>query len=243
MNNTLKSDERLDDLELDGLAVIQSKSGYAFTSDSVMLANFVSAGHKDRVVELCAGCGVISLIMGYKKNPKSLTLVELQEAQADRARRSFEMNNMQAEVICSKLQGVHKKIGEYAFDVCLANPPYRKLTQDMSEVREVSLSTHEVEVNLKDLVIEAEKLLKFGGRFFVVYPASRLAELMHELMQVKIEPKRLTLVQPKANKPAELVLMEAVKGGKHGLLISENIIQNDENGKPTPIMRAIYNSR
>ena len=243
MNKLLKENERIDDLELDGLGVIQSTEGYCFTSDSVLLANYIKAGPRDNCIELCAGCGVISIIMGYKRKPKSMTLVEIQESQADRAKRSFELNHMQAKVISGPLQNVYKQAGEYAFDVCFANPPYRANILDASKQREVAISTHEIELSLRELVEEAEKLLKFGGKFFVVYPASRMAELFYELVRVKIEPKELTMVMPKESRPAELILVSATKGGKHGLKILEPIIQNDKNGKPTPIMRAIYNSK
>jgi len=243
MNNFLKDNERADDLELDGLIVIQSKDGYAFTSDSVILANFIKAGHKDKCIELCAGSGVVSTIMGHKRKPFEMTLVELQEDQAERAKRTFAANKMEANIVNLPFQGVHKVVGEYAFDVCFANPPYRPKHMQHSTNAEVATSTHELEMNLHELVIEAEKLLKFGGRFYVVYPSNRLAELVFELMSAKIEPKELVMVHPKDQKPAELVLLCAVKGGKHGLSVLPPLIQNDKDGKPSLMMRAIYDSR
>lgn len=242
-NCPILDNERLDDLELDGLMLIQEKNGYSFTSDSVLLANYIKAGHKDSCVELCAGSGVISLIMGHKKQPKQLTLVELQPEQADRARRSFEFNNKQAIIVNSRLQGVHEKIGKYSFDVCYANPPYRQSVLDSSLNKAVAISTHEIEMTLEDLIIEAEKLLKFGGKFYVVYPASRLAELIFLLKKYKLEPKNLTIVHPKQNKNAEVVLLTAVKGGKDGLVITPSIIEKDENNQNTEMMKSIYNSK
>ena len=239
----LKDNERWDDLELDGLGVIQSEKEYAFTSDAVLLANYIKAGHKDDVIELCSGSGVISVIMGYKKKPKSITLVEIQEAQADRSNRTMIANQMQATVICDKFQGIHEKVGAYAFDVCYANPPYRPSTLASSSKKQVALSTHEIEMTLHELVVEAEKLLRFGGKFFIVYTASRLSELIFELKSCKLEPKNLTMVHPKVNKPAELVLVTAVKGGKSGIVIDPIIIEKDENNHDTDIMRAIYNSK
>ena len=243
VNNYLKANERFDDLELDGLMIIQEENGYSFTSDSVLLANYINAGHKDSCVELCAGSGVISLIMGHKKRPKSLTLVELQESQADRAKRSFDYNNKDATIVCSRLQGVHEKIGKYSFDVCFANPPYRKASLDSSKNKTIALSTHEIEMNLEDLISEAEKLLKFGGKFFVVYPADRLGELMYLLKKYKLEPKNMTIVHPKENKNAEVILLTAVKGGKDGLIITPSLIEKDENNQSTEMMKAIYNSK
>ena len=59
----LEDGERLDDLNLDGLKIIQRKDGYNFTSDSVLLANFVKTKKTDICVEIGAGCGVISILV------------------------------------------------------------------------------------------------------------------------------------------------------------------------------------
>ena len=161
--------------------------------------------------------------------------------QVDRCKRSFIANDMQANIICSKFQGIHEKLGKYSFDVCFANPPYRTSSQDASKNNEVAVSTHEIEMNIEELASEAEKLLKFGGKFFIVYPASRLSDLIVNLKKYKLEPKNMTIVHPKENKNAELVLLEAVKGGKTGLIISPSLIQKDENNNDTEMMKSIYN--
>ena len=109
--------------------------------------------------------------------------------------------------------------------------------------KSVAISTHEIEMNLSELVYEAEKLLKFGGKFYIVYTASRIAELLFELKKLKLEPKTMTLVHSKAGKPANLVLLTAVKGAKPGMIIEPPIIEKDEFGNDTPMMRAIYNSK
>ena len=242
-NIKLFDNERLDDLELDGLQIIQAKDEYAFTSDAVLLANYIKAGRKDNTIELCSGSGVISCIMGHKKKPKTMTLVEIQEKQVDRCRRSFELNNMQANIVLSKLQGVHSKVGAYKFDVCFANPPYRPISLDMSDKKEVAISTHEVEMNLSELIVEAEKLLKFGGKFYIVYPASRLADLMFELKKCKLEPKHMVMVHPKKDRNAVLVLLTAEKGAKPGLIVSPSLIEKDDNNQDTLMMKSIYSSK
>lgn len=242
-NLEIKNSERLDDLNLDGLAIIQEKDGYCFTSDSILLANYIKTGHKDNVIELCAGSGVISCIVAYKKRPKSVTMVEIQEDQADRARRSFLYNNIEANILSCRFQGVHEKTGKYFFDVCYANPPYRQENLDQNKNKTIALSTHELEMNLEELIVEAESLLKFGGRFYLVYPAGRMAELIYLLKKYKMEPKNISFIHPKSNKNAELLLIESVKGAKPGLIISPVIIQKDENNNDTDIIKKIYNSR
>ena len=150
---------------------------------------------------------------------------------------------MQAKVICSKFQGISSLIGEGKSDVVYANPPYSKNTLTSSDNPVIAISTHEIEMNLSELILEVKRLLKFGGRFYVIYPADRLADLLFELKLNKLEPKTLTMIHPKMGKNAELVLLSASKGGKSGLVVSKPLYQKDENGNDSPEMRAIYSSK
>ena len=243
MDKLIKQGERLDDLNLDGLCVIQNANGYCFTSDSVLLANFINAGHKDNCIELCAGCGVVSVIMGHKRKPQCITMVEIQSEQVDRIKRTFDYNKMNANIICSPLQGIHKTLGFGKFDVCYFNPPYEKSAKISSINEEIAVSTHEIKVNLREIVEESAKLLKFGGKLFMVYPTNRLAELLYELKIQNIEPKKMTIIHPKATKNAELALIYAVKGAKPGLVVTPPLVERDDNNKQTEQMNAIYDSR
>ena len=243
MDNFVKHGERLDDLNLDGLCVIQNPKGYCFTSDSVLLANFIRAGHKEKCVELCAGCGVISVIMGHKRKPQSITMVEIQEEQADRIKRTLEFNKMNANVLCEPLQGIHKKLGVGSFDVCYFNPPYEKSAKTCSKNEEIAISTHEIKVNLHEIIEESAKLLKFGGKLFMIYPIDRFSELFYELKIHNFEPKKITIIHPKMYKNAELALIYALSGAKPGLVVTPPIIERDSSDNQTEQMNAIYDSR
>ena len=65
--------EKIEDLQFEGLKIIQDTEGYAFTSDSVLLANYVRFMPKSKVVEFCAGTGVISILLS-KKQRKGIIL-------------------------------------------------------------------------------------------------------------------------------------------------------------------------
>ena len=118
----LKDNERLDDLQFNNLFIIQNPDLYCFTSDAVELCNFVRAGVKDRIVDLCSGSGVIGILAQAKTKAKQVYLVEIQEQLADMSLRTVKHNNLNnIEVINKPLQNIHKQIGT-GFEVVVCNP-------------------------------------------------------------------------------------------------------------------------
>ena len=214
----LKNNERLDDLQFNNLHIIQNPDLYCFTSDAVELCNFVRAGSKDTIVDLCSGSGVIGILAQAKTNAKFVYLVELQQSLADMSERSCKYNNLEnIKVVNAPLQNVHKQIGT-GFEVVTCNPPYKindggKLT----EKHEIAICKHELTVTLEEIIKEASKLLKFGGRFYTVNKEERLVDLFCLMRKYNIEPKVLKI--RKSEKGANVVLIEGKKGGKSGIII------------------------
>lgn len=239
----MNSDERLDDLNLDGLKIIQTKSGYGFTSDSVLLANFVKAKHKDVCVEIGTGSGVISVLVNYKENPQKIYAFEIQKDVADLASRNFELNNMhnKIETVCDKVQNYKKYLQEASVDVVFANPPYFKYDQNVCGQQEQKiLSRFDKTLSLDDLFLCASKMLKFGGKMFFVYASSRMHECINTMKQFNLMPKRMYFVHPNKTKNSTVFLCEAVKGGKSELLILPPLFANNLNGDYIQTIQKLY---
>lgn len=214
----LKPNERLDDLQFNNLFIIQNPDLYCFTSDAVELCNFVKCGVKDRIVDLCSGSGIIGILAQAKTKAKQVYLVEIQESLADMSRRSVEYNKLtNVEVVNAPLQNIHKQIGD-GFEVVVCNPPY-KITNggELSEKPEIAMCKHEITVTLEEIVCEASKLLKFGGKFYTVNKEERLTDLFCLMRKYNIEPKVLKLRH--STKGANIILVEGKKGAKSGLKI------------------------
>jgi tRNA1Val (adenine37-N6)-methyltransferase len=88
--------------------------------------------------------------------------------------------------------------------------------------------------------LSLHRYLKNGGRYSLVFPAARLAELMILMKKRMLEPKRLRLIHPHADRPASLVLVEAVKMAGTGMEVLPPLIVHERNGGYTDEMRAIY---
>lgn len=221
MEIEIKSNEQLDDLQLNNLYILQEKDGYHFTSDAVMLANFVKVKNNGRVVDLCSGSGVIGILVNAKNNCKDVTLVELQETLADMSLRSIKYNDIDnIRVINDRLQGIHKIIGSDTYDVVVCNPPYKKsgTATLINENKSIAIARHELEVNLEEIIFEASKLLKFGGELYLVNKEERLTDIMCYLRQYNIEPKELKILP--STKGANIIILKGKKGGKSGMRIS-----------------------
>lgn len=216
----LKSNERLDDLKFNNLFIIQNPNLYCFTSDSVLLANFAKAKQTDKVVDLCSGSGIVGILMQAKTKASYVYLVEIQNELADMSKRSIIYNNLQDKfcVINKTLQNIHKEIGT-GFDVVVCNPPYKQAGGNkLSQNQSINICKHEITVTLEEIVLEASKLLKFGGYFYIINKEERLTDLICYLRKYNLEPKQIEIA--KGNDGNSRVLVKAKKGGKSGVKIT-----------------------
>lgn len=230
LNNLVYEDERLDDIG-NGISIIQKPYAYCFTSDSVLLANLVSANKKSVVVDLCSGSGIVGILINMKHSPKETICVELQSYLADMCERSIKYNNLtHIWVQNSDVKDVHNTIGREIADIVTANPPYYRLNEgQIAPDEKIAIARHELKLNLQDLVASANRLLKYGGRFYVVYRADRLAELITTLSENKLEPKEIVCVQPTAKKEVDTVLVVAKKGAEKGVRVRTMLRADIEN--------------
>ena len=211
----LKAKEKIEDLQCDGLGIIQSEEEYRFTTDAVLLANYCNDMKGKLCVEFCAGSGVISILVAHKKHPAKVIAVELQEQLADMARRSVELNGMseQVEVICDDIKNAQRYLPKPA-DVVVCNPPYRRVNSgERQEALNLALCRHEIAVTLSEVIEFAAKILNNRGTFYLVHQAERVAEIVAECARVSLAVKEIQPVCPRAGKEPNLVLVRAVKCG------------------------------
>lgn len=210
--------ERLDDMQYNNLHIIQHPKKYCFTTDAVLLANYIAPQKNGKMVDLCSGSGVIGMLAQSKAKLKDVVLVELQPRLADMSKRTVVANNLQNIVVINqKLQGISKEIGFGAYDIVACNPPYKAQSKHVSEDEEIAICKHEIAVTLQEVVSEASKLLKLGGYFYTINKEDRLADLIVLMRENNLEAKEVVVV-PSA-KGGSLVMVKAKKGAKSGLRV------------------------
>ncbi len=239
----LNKDERLDDLEYEGLKIIQKPSLYCFSSDAVLLANLVKATQKDTIVDFGTGSGVIAILALAKCKANKAIGFEIQEEMAALAKKNVEINDLQGkiEIINDDIKNAAKHLGKESVKVVVCNPPYfKKSAGDVSQVGEVALSRTESSATLEDIVKAASEILKYSGKLYMIHKSERLAEVLTTLSKNKLEPKKLTLIYPKASKAVDTFIVEAQKNGAPGMKI-DSVIVYEENGEMTPWAKKLYN--
>ncbi len=228
----LEEGERLEDLQCNGLKIIQNKNLYTFTCDSTILANFISIKRNEVGLEIGTGCGVISILLYGKKKFKKIYGVEIQPQMAELAKKNVLLNNLE-----EKIQIINDDISEFEkyfkkgqFDVVFSNPPYMLSTGDKNENEVRNISRHDFSLPIEKFCKISSSLLREGGRLYVVYTATRTAELIYCLKNEKLEPKQMFFTQNGKGK-IKLVIIEAVKGGRQGVKILPEFVTNNENGE------------
>ena len=233
MTVILKEKERIDDLQRNGYRIIQHPEKFCFGMDAVLLSGFAAARRGDRVLDLCTGTGIIPILMEAKTEAAHLTGLEIQAESADMARRSVQLNGLEEKI--DIVTGDVKEAGSYfssaSFDVITCNPPYMIGRHGLNNPETPkAIARHEIFCTLEDVVNQTARLLRPGGHFYMVHRPFRLAEIIAILVQYKLEPKRMRLVYPYVDKEPNMVLIEAVRGGKSRMTVEKPLIIFKEQG-------------
>ena len=243
MITDLMENERLDDLQRNGLKLIQKTDGFCFGMDAVLLSGFASVKPGERALDLGTGTGIIPLLLSAKTKGDHFTGLEIQTEIMKMAQRSVALNGLEKkiDIIQGDIKEASRIFGAASFDVVTSNPPYMNDAHGLKNPGDVkAISRHEVLCTLEDVVREGTKALKPGGRFYMVHRPHRLAEIITVMRQYKLEPKRMKFVHPFADKDANMVLIEAVRGGGAWLKLEPPVIVYKEPGVYTDEIYEIY---
>ncbi|WP_371376277.1 tRNA1(Val) (adenine(37)-N6)-methyltransferase [Sporomusa aerivorans] len=231
-NIELKPGERVDDLIINNLKLIQHPDEFCFSLDAVLLAHFASLRPGGTAVDLGAGTGVAGLLL-LARGAQAVTGIEISADMADMACRSACLNKLEdrLSIIHGDLRRIKELLPGGHYELIVSNPPYRSVGGGyISPNDRVAMARHEVTANLTEVVAAAKYLVKYRGRFAMVHLPERLAEITLAMCQAGIEPKRLQLVYPASNKKPNMVLIEGVRGAKPGLDVLPPLIVYTNNG-------------
>ena len=243
MKIDIREHERIDDLQRNGYRIIQNKKKFCFGMDAVLLSGFAQVKPGERVLDLGTGTGIIPILLEAKYEGKHYTGLEIQEDVAEMAARSVVLNGLEEKI--SIVEGDIRKAGEIfglsVFDVVTSNPPYMNDSHGLKNPDlPKAIARHEVLCTLEDVVREAARLLRPGGRFYLVHRPHRLIEIITALTSHKLEPKRIKMVHPYADREANMVLIEAVRGGGSMVKVEAPVVVYREQGIYTDEIYEIY---
>ena len=218
MNIELKENEKIEDLQLKNLKIIQNKTGFCFGIDSVLLSEYAKNIKDDaRVLDLGTGTGIIATLLCGKTKLKEIIGIEVQKEVCEMAQRSIKLNHLENKfkIINEDIKNLDKIFEKNSFDVIVTNPPYKKKgTGIKNENENKRISRHETTASLEDFIKISKELLKDKAEFYMVHRSDRLVDIIELMRKYKIEPKKIRFVCSNQNTEPKLVLIKGIKNAK-----------------------------
>ncbi|HIV85912.1 MAG TPA: tRNA1(Val) (adenine(37)-N6)-methyltransferase [Candidatus Monoglobus merdigallinarum] len=245
-NNLIRKGERLDDLNLGGLKLLQDPNQFCFGVDAVLLADFAAGAIKKdaAVMDMCSGNGIIAVLLTHKSSAKHITALEIQEGAASLAERSVRLNDLcsKVTVVNNDLKNAAEIFGKSIFDNVVCNPPYKQFGGGLINENSASAAArHEIFCTLEDVIRVSSELLAPGGKLSMIHRPERLADIIILMKKYKIEPKRLRFVHPSSGKTAAMILIEGAYCGRPWLKLEPPLYIYKENGHEyTDEINSIY---
>ena len=226
----VRDGERLDDLQLGGLEIIQDPNKFCFGVDAVFLSDFARVKPGETVLEMGTGNGIIPLLLSAKTQGRKFTGLEIQQDTAEMARRSVLHNHLEdrIEIVTGDIKEAAEIFKPAFFDVITTNPPYMLADHGLRNPDSArAVARHEVLCSLDDILRESMRLLQDKGRFYMIHRPFRLTEIMIKMNHYKIEPKRIQFIYPHIDREPAMVLIEGVRGAKPRVTVEPPIIIYD----------------
>ncbi|MCR4695547.1 MAG: tRNA1(Val) (adenine(37)-N6)-methyltransferase [Pseudobutyrivibrio sp.] len=244
MESLVLDSERVDDLQINGLKIIQHPDKFCFGMDAVLLSGFVKVKEGECLLDMGTGTGIIPILLSAKTKGKHFTGLEIQAESAQMASRSVSYNHLEEkiDIIEGDIKEASKIFGRGQVDVVTSNPPYMTNHHGLKNPNDAkAIARHELMCSLEDLIRETAAVLKPSGRCYFVHRPFRLVEIFTLMKEYKLEPKRMRLVYPFVDKEPNMVLIEGVKGGGSQLTVERPLIVYETQGKYTKDVLDIYN--
>lgn len=242
MEVQLKDTERIDDLQMKGLKLIQDTTGFCFGIDAVLLANFAKVKKGANVCDLGTGTGIIPILIAGKSEAKNIVGVEIQEEVYEMATRSVKLNDLEdrVRIVNADIKTIDKELEVHGYHVVTSNPPYMHEGGIKNPNDKKMISRHEVKCTLEDVIRAASRLTMPKGKFFMIHRPIRLVDISTLGRKYNLEPKQIQFIHPRAGKAPNLVLVEFVKDGRPELKILDPLYVYGEDGNYTQQIRDIY---
>ena len=245
-NITLLPNERLDEVN-ENLSLIQKKDGLTFGTDAFLLASFIKSAPSKKAAELGAGTGIISLLLAQRSKLSNICAIEIQKDFADLTERNAILNGLDSKITTVNADVSKIKASDIGgeLDVVFTNPPYMKTDSGKRNESDAKyIARHEVCGDINEFCAAGFRLLKHGGKFYVVWRPDRLCDLLFALRQNRLEPKIITFVHADTKSEPSIVLVSATKGGASGARVTAPLIlhEDSEHKKMAPEALHIYDT-
>lgn len=202
------------------LVIYQPARGYRFGIEAILLGNFLRIRSGEKALELGAGSGIISFVAAKRFPKTKIWMIELESLFVECLKRTIRENKLEGSVFCIKGDFLEIPLKFGIWEVVFSNPPYFKTGcgRESPDVLK-NIAKRGSKEFLEGFIKIVSQLLKNGGRFYVIFTALRVAELMFSLKKHHLEPKTLRFVHSYPGDEARFVMIEAVKGAREEIRV------------------------
>ena len=242
-NVAINEYERVDDLHRKGYFIIQDPKKFCFGIDAVLLSDFAKVKKNEKVIDLGTGTGVIPILLEGRYGGENYFAIDIQKDSVEMAQRSVKLNSLENKINISlcDIKDVYNHFDNASFDVVTSNPPYMSTGGGIvNDYDAKAIARHEILCNLEDVIFAAAKLLKFGGRFYMIHRPHRLVDVFVLLRKYKLEPKSIRFIHSYADKEPSMVLIESNRGGKPMLKVLSPLVVYKNSKEYTDEIYKIY---
>ena len=235
--------ERVDDLQRDGLQLIQDRCAFCFGVDAVLLSDFARIKKGSAVLDVGCAAGIIPVLLSAKTEAEHIIGIELQESQYRLFERNIILNGLEGrlQAVWGDFMKEPYLFQKASFDHITCNPPYKKAETGLKNPNQsLALARHEIAFHLPTFFKNAALLLKTGGRISLIHRPERLVDILCMMRQYRLEPKRVRFVYPKADRPPTMVLIEGARGERPFLKTEAPLIIYHQDGSYTKELLTIY---
>ena len=226
-----------DEFKLFDLELFQPRHGYRYSPDALLLARFcgvLKAGGS--IIDLGAGCGVISLVLARINPEASVVAVEKNLEMAALIERNIHHNELAGRVSVTQedVANLRKNHTDSTFDLVVSNPPFRKAgSGKVSPCAGRDAARHETTAGLADFLDAAKYLVRPSGRICFIQLPSRLPEFMALAGQMKLSVLRIRMIHDNAGAPATMFMAELAKGRRSSPVVEPPLFVRDMSGEYT----------
>jgi len=198
---------------------IQKQKGFRFSTDAVLLCDFFLLKKNGKVLDIGTGNGIIPVLLLIQNKIGQITGIDILKENTILAQKNININNFN-----DKAAIINMDIKDYSqgntFDYIISNPPYmplngKKINIDMNK----SVGRHEINLDLENFVFHSKRLLRPIGSLTFIHRSHRLQEIITILSKYNFGISRIKFVHYREENSSNLVLIEALKGKKHSLII------------------------
>lgn len=167
--------------------VIESKKGYRFRPENLVLPKLLIGKHKQRVLDLGAGSGSLLLAAFYSTRALKGVGLELQEDVAERLARTLQAHdpsgkNLRAVRGDLRQESTQHKVIEALegmADLIVTNPPFFPSGWGRQSASQTThFSTHAEHGDVTEFLKAAWRILAPHGSVWIVYDAQRAADVL-----------------------------------------------------------------